>query len=202
MKEKAHVAGACDCTFVSFLDVSTFSRRTLGCTRLHPATHALEPHLGSSLTSASTSLEIARGAFGQTHTHTHTHLHTYIHTYRGPSHGPPLADWAGWLLASLLVERAMNPEQVAPLDVHLLCPPRPPCPPGPCSCSILLRRGSVRLESPPPATSLPFSLAFFPLLLVVLPPFFCPASKASHPGPGGTCVSPLLLPSCFLVLLP
>lgn len=42
-------------------------------------------------------------------------------------------------------ERAMNPEQVAPLDVHLLCrlDTRPP---GPCSCSIFLQR--VPIPSP------------------------------------------------------
>lgn len=98
-------------------------------------------------------------------------------------------------------ERAMNPEQVAPLDVHLLCRLDTPPPPRPLLLLYLPPKGpfaSLPLLSLPPPLS---------LILLVLLPFFWPASKASHPGPRGPVSPPPPrlplpppLPSSFLLL--
>lgn len=99
-------------------------------------------------------------------------------------------------------ERAMNPEQVAPLDVHLLCRLDTPPPPGPCSCSIFLQR--VRSPLFPSSPSLPLSLSFSSFyyhfsgqlrkLATLGPEDLCP------PLPPPRLPLPPPLPSSFLLL--
>lgn len=144
--------------------------------RMHPSCHVLEPGIEGSSSSLTSALD-RRGA---------RVLRTGL--------ASRLGRMASCEFASR--ERAMNPEQVAPLDVHLLCrlDTRPP---GPSSCSIFLQR--VRSPRSPP---LSLSLYICISLLLVLLPFFWPASKASHPGPRGpVSLLPLLLLPLLLLLL-
>lgn len=95
--------------------------------RMHPSCHVLEPGIEGSSSSLTSALD-RRGA---------RVLRTGL--------ASRLGRMASCEFASR--ERAMNPEQVAPLDVHLLCrlDTRPP---GPSSCSIFLQR--VRSPRSPP----------------------------------------------------